>query len=104
MRISHFACLCRSRTAWIPPRERSLRDSRDYPFPTIHQFHGSDQWLKDLAAKDLCAIRRGVLKFRGAPRPFVWTASAITILEKVSRGRQTLESVRSNAGSDRLAE
>src|SRR5580692_3121592 len=27
------------------------------------------------------------------PRPFVWTASAITILEKVSRGRQTLESV-----------
>jgi transposase len=53
-------------------------------------------------------IRRGVFKsvaelqaaieqyletHNAVPRPFVWTASAITILEKVSRGRQTLESV-----------
>ena len=53
-------------------------------------------------------IRRGVFKsvaelqaaieqyletHNADPRPFVWTASAITILEKVSRGRQTLESV-----------
>jgi transposase len=53
-------------------------------------------------------IRRGVFKsvaelqaaieqyletHNADPRPFVWTASAITILEKVSRGRQTSESV-----------
>jgi uncharacterized LabA/DUF88 family protein len=30
-----------------------------------HEFKASDQWLKDLAAKDLFAVRRGVLKFRG---------------------------------------
>lgn len=28
-------------------------------------FAGSDQWLVDLAKKDLIAVRRGVLKFRG---------------------------------------
>ena len=28
-------------------------------------FAGSDQWLLDLAKKDLIAVRRGVLKFRG---------------------------------------
>ncbi|QQO37483.1 NYN domain-containing protein [Bradyrhizobium diazoefficiens] len=28
-------------------------------------FSGSDKWLNDLAAKDLFAIRKGVLKFRG---------------------------------------
>jgi transposase len=53
-------------------------------------------------------IRRGVFKsvaelqpaieqyletHNADPRPFAWTASAITILEKVSRGRQTLELV-----------
>jgi transposase len=27
------------------------------------------------------------------PKPFIWTASATTILEKVARGRQALESV-----------
>jgi hypothetical protein len=27
------------------------------------------------------------------PKPFVWTASAAAILEKVARGRQVLESV-----------
>jgi uncharacterized LabA/DUF88 family protein len=32
---------------------------------TTEQFKGSDTWLKDLAAKDLFAVRRGVLKFRG---------------------------------------
>jgi transposase len=56
-------------------------------------------------------IRRGVFKsvaelqaaieqyletHNADPRPFVWTASAITILEKASRGRQTLESVHSH--------
>lgn len=30
-----------------------------------HEFSGSDRWLRDLAAKDLFAVRRGVLKFRG---------------------------------------
>src|SRR5262249_42835848 len=30
-----------------------------------HQFTGSDQWLLELARKDLFAVRRGVLKFRG---------------------------------------
>ncbi len=29
------------------------------------EFNGSDAWLKALAAKDLFAVRRGVLKFRG---------------------------------------
>jgi len=32
---------------------------------TEHEFVGSDQWLRDLAAKDFFAVRRGVLKFRG---------------------------------------
>jgi uncharacterized LabA/DUF88 family protein len=30
-----------------------------------HHFTGSDQWLTDLSRKDLFAVRRGVLKFRG---------------------------------------
>lgn len=30
-----------------------------------HQFQGSDGWLDELARKDLFAVRRGVLKFRG---------------------------------------
>lgn len=30
-----------------------------------HEFKGSDAWLKDLARKNLFAVRRGVLKFRG---------------------------------------
>ncbi len=30
-----------------------------------HAFVGSDRWLHDLAHKDLFAVRRGVLKFRG---------------------------------------
>lgn len=30
-----------------------------------HEFKGSDAWLKDLASRDLFAVRRGVLKFRG---------------------------------------
>ena len=31
----------------------------------VHKFSGSDHWLRELAAKDLFAVRRGVLKFRG---------------------------------------
>ena len=30
-----------------------------------HQFEGSDQWLQDLSRRELFAVRRGVLKFRG---------------------------------------
>jgi uncharacterized LabA/DUF88 family protein len=30
-----------------------------------HQFTGSDHWLQELARKDLFAVRRGILKFRG---------------------------------------
>lgn len=30
-----------------------------------HEFTGSDAWLKNLAGKNLFAVRRGVLKFRG---------------------------------------
>ena len=30
-----------------------------------YEFQGSDRWLRELAAKDLFAVRRGVLKFRG---------------------------------------
>src|SRR5258708_16857635 len=30
-----------------------------------YTFAGSDKWLEDLACKDLFAVRRGVLKFRG---------------------------------------
>lgn len=30
-----------------------------------HAFPGSDAWLRELARKDLFAVRRGVLKFRG---------------------------------------
>jgi uncharacterized LabA/DUF88 family protein len=32
---------------------------------TQYTFSGSDKWLEDLARKDLFAVRRGVLKFRG---------------------------------------
>lgn len=38
-----------------------------------HHFTGSDQWLTELARKDLFAVRRGVLKFRG------WIPKAIPI-------------------------
>ena len=32
---------------------------------TKQQFQGTDQWLHEIAQKDLFAVRRGVLKFRG---------------------------------------
>jgi uncharacterized LabA/DUF88 family protein len=31
----------------------------------VHEFKGNDGWLKQLTSKDLFAVRRGVLKFRG---------------------------------------
>lgn len=30
-----------------------------------HTFNGSDHWLREIATRDLFAVRRGVLKFRG---------------------------------------
>lgn len=35
----------------------------------IHNFRGDDFWLKQLAQKDLFAVRRGILKFRGFKPP-----------------------------------
>jgi transposase len=66
-----------------------------------------ERWFRDLTDK---AIRRGVfhsvpdlitaietyLQAHNAdPKPFVWTATADEILEKVRRGRVTLEQVKS---------
>ena len=44
-----------------------------------HSFSGSDRWLHDLAHKDLFAVRRGVLKFRGwAPKNIPIAAKPLT--------------------------
>jgi len=44
-----------------------------------HEFKGSDAWLKQLAAKDLFAVRRGVLKFRGfKPKKIPIASAALT--------------------------
>jgi transposase len=45
--------------------------------------------LADLEA----AIQQYLDQHNADPKPFVWTASAASILEKVARGRQTLESL-----------
>jgi hypothetical protein len=43
---------------------------------------------------DLEATIKGYLEHHNAnPKPFIWTAPAADILEKVARGRQALESV-----------
>jgi hypothetical protein len=39
------------------------------------------------------AIQQYLDHHNAEPKPFVWTASAAAILEKVARGRQVLESV-----------
>jgi transposase len=39
------------------------------------------------------AIRGNLENHNADPEPFIWTASATTILKKVARGRQALESV-----------
>jgi uncharacterized LabA/DUF88 family protein len=44
----------------------------------VHTFAGSDHWLRELAAKNLFAVRRGVLKFRGfKPKKIPIAASAL---------------------------
>ena len=40
------------------------------------------------------AIQEYLEHHNADPKPFVWTASATAILEKVARGRQALESIR----------
>ena len=46
---------------------------------TVFTFSGSDHWLKELAAKNLFAVRRGVLKFRGfKPKKIPIAATALT--------------------------
>ena len=44
-------------------------------------------------AELVAAIQHYLEHHNADPKPFVWTVSAATILEKVARGRQTLESV-----------
>ncbi|MFN8099014.1 MAG: IS630 family transposase, partial [Dermatophilaceae bacterium] len=70
-----------------------------------------ERWFRDLDQK---ALRRGVFKsvpdlitaiedylnaHNDQPRPLVWTASAESILEKVTRGRVALNQV-TNTGTD----
>ena len=67
-----------------------------------------ERWFRELTEK---AIRRGVFKSvpdliaaieaylqakNNDPKPFVWTATAEEILEKVSRGRVALASIPAN--------
>lgn len=43
------------------------------------EFNGSDGWLKELASRDLFAVRRGVLKFRGyKPKRIPISRSSLT--------------------------
>lgn len=44
-------------------------------------------------AELVAAIHQYLEHHNTDPKPFVWTASAAAILEKVARGRQALESV-----------
>src|SRR3954471_5451517 len=47
--------------------------------------------------KSVAELETAILQYldqhNADPKPFVWTASATSILEKVARGRQTLESL-----------
>lgn len=53
MRVLYYDCAPYSGTVKLPVSGNP------------HTFAGSDKWLEDLASKDLFAVRRGVLKFRG---------------------------------------
>lgn len=52
-RILYYDCAPYTGIAKLPVSGRS------------HEFKGSDRWLRELSAKDLFAVRLGVLKFRG---------------------------------------
>lgn len=56
LRILYYDCAPFQGTALLPVSGK------------VHTFSGSDQWLHDIAALDLFAVRRGVLKFRGFQR------------------------------------
>jgi uncharacterized LabA/DUF88 family protein len=44
-----------------------------------HRFYGSDAWLHELARKELFAVRRGILKFRGyRPRSVPISPGSVT--------------------------
>lgn len=46
---------------------------------SIQLFTGSDKWLRDLASRDLFAVREGVLKFRGyKPKKIPIASTALT--------------------------
>ena len=49
--------------------------------------------LRPRVAELEAAIPECLNKYNADPKPFVWTASAASILEKVRRGRQALELV-----------
>jgi len=92
----------------------SFSDSLKHPRFHLHFTPTSSSWLnlverwfRDLTDK---AIRRGVFRsvpelvaaieeylrvHNEDPKPFLWTATAESILEKVRRGRVTLEQVES---------
>jgi uncharacterized LabA/DUF88 family protein len=53
LRVLYYDCAPYSGTVKLPVSGNS------------HEFKGSDSWLKALASRDLFAVRRGVLKFRG---------------------------------------
>ena len=53
LRVLYYDCAPCTSTVKLPVSE------------TPYTFTGSDQWLHELASKDLFAVRRGVLKFRG---------------------------------------
>lgn len=75
------------------------------PRPRAPGFNLVERWFRELTAK---AIRRGVFHsvpdliaaideflaaHNGDPKPFVWTASIDSILEKVGRCKAILETV-----------
>ena len=53
LRVLYYDCAPYSGTAKLPVSGN------------LHTFSGSDKWLEELACKNLFAVRRGVLKFRG---------------------------------------
>jgi uncharacterized LabA/DUF88 family protein len=53
LRILYYDCAPYSGTVKLPVSGKQFT------------FEGSDKWLEELACKDLFAVRRGVLKFRG---------------------------------------
>jgi uncharacterized LabA/DUF88 family protein len=67
LRILYYDCAPFSGTVKLPVSGAS------------HKLSGSDKWLEELAAKDLFAVRRGILKFRGfKPKKILTPVATIT--------------------------